>query len=313
MNGFLKLFMGLFLAFTLTGCIGEEYDFTPPTVTISTAIESRNKQSIELEEVNIDWNSDKHYKKETVDILSFARDQKPVSFKSGQKVDYDFDSQDFAIEELNVSIWKNNKEIKLEINDDRSFHLPIDEGEYVIVFDLRSDKGMAQFVGNILMAGSSQEQIFESFFHEKMKDMHIEEVGVSYELVQKEFNVVHEDDAIAVFREENSDGEEKIFIAYLVKVDNQWKWIQTRGTEWNSPVKWSSMNQPPYIYSGAISDNSIFEVYVGDEPSKIINVEGKKRYWYAISPTKDVEISIIKDDGSKEIIKEINHEELQSK
>ena len=96
-------------------------------------------------------------------------------------------------------------------------------------------------------------------------------------------------------------------------MDNQWEWIQTKGTEWTSPVKWSSMNQPPYIYSGEISDSSIFEVYVGDEPSKIINVEGKKRYWYAISPTKDVEISIIKEDGSKEIIKEINHEELQSK
>ncbi|PZX01261.1 hypothetical protein C7437_1173 [Psychrobacillus insolitus] len=313
MNGFLKLFMGFFLTFTLTGCIGEDYDFSPPTVTISTVSESMNEQSIELEEVNIDWDSDKHYKKETEDILSFAREQKPVSFKSGQKVDYGFDSQDFAIEELNVSLWKNNKEIKLEINDDRSFHLPKDEGEYVIVFDLRSDKGIAQFVGNILMAGSSQEQIFESFFHEKMKDMHIEEVGYSYGLVQMEFNVVHEDDAIAVFRENSEDDEEQISIAYIEKVDNQWEWIQTKGTEWTSPVKWSSMNQPPYIYSGEISDSSIFEVYVGDEPSKIINVEGEKRYWYAISPTKDVEISIIKEDGSKEIIKEINHEELQSK
>ncbi|WP_188006737.1 hypothetical protein GGGNBK_05100 [Sporosarcina sp. ANT_H38] len=73
------------------------------------------------------------------------------------------------------------------------------------------------------------------------------------------------------------------------------------------------MNQPPYIYSGAISDNSILEVYVGDEPSKIISVEGEKRFWYAISPTKDVEITLIKDDGSKEIIEEIDHEELQSK
>lgn len=151
MNGFLKLFMGLFLAFTLTGCIGEDYDFTPPTVTISTVIESENEQSIELEEVNIDWNSDKHYKKETEDILSFGREQKPVTFKSGQKVDYDFDSKDFLIEELNVSIWKNNKEIKLEINDDHSFHLPIEEGEYVIELNLRTDKGNAQYVGNVVI------------------------------------------------------------------------------------------------------------------------------------------------------------------
>ena len=107
-----------------------------------TVSESMNEQSIELEEVNIDWDSDKHYKKETEDILSFAREQKPVSFKSGQKVDYGFDSQDFAIEELNVSLWKNNKEIKLEINDDRSFHLPKDEGEYVIQLTFASIRGL---------------------------------------------------------------------------------------------------------------------------------------------------------------------------
>jgi len=312
MKGFLKLFMGLFLAFTLTGCIGEEYDFSPPTVTISAVVESMNEQSIELEEVNIDWDSDENYKKETEDILSFAREQKSVPFKSGQKVDYDFDSQDFAIEELNVSVWKDNKEIKLEINDDRSFHLPKEEGEYVIVFDLRSDKGIAQFVGNILMVGSSKEQTFESFFYEKLKDMHIGKVEYSIQLVQKEFNVVHEDDAIAIFRE-NSYGEDKIFIAYLELVDNQWKWIQTRGSNWGSPVKWSSMNQPPYIYSGAISNNSISEVYAGDEPSKIINIEDDKRFWYAISPTNDVEVTILKKDGSKETMEEINHKELQSK
>lgn len=311
MKGFLKLFMGLFLAFTLTGCIGEEYDLTPPTVTISTVTESMNVQSIELEEANTDWVSDKHYKKETEDILSFAREQNPVSFKSGQKVDFAFDSQDFSIEELNVSVWKDKKEIKLEINDDRSFHLPKEEGEYVIVYDLRADSGIAQFVGNILMVGSSQEQTFESFFYEKIKDMH-GKVEYSIQLVQKEFNVVHEDDAIAIFREIR-DGEDKIFIAYLEIVDNQWKWIQTRGSSWDSPVKWSSMDQPPYIYSGAISDNSISEVYVGDEPSKIIDIEDDKRFWYAISPTNDVEVTIIKKDGSKENIEEINHKELQSK
>lgn len=308
MNVVFKLFAGMFLFFTLTGCIGEQYDFTPPTVTISTAIESMNEQSIELEEVKIDWDSDKHYKKETEDILSFAKEQKPVTFKSGQKVSYDFDSQDFAIEELNISVWKNNEEIKLVTKEDRSFHLPEQEGEYVIVFDLRTNSGIAQYVGNILMVGSSSEQTFESFFHEKMNDKHMNKVEYSYELVQKEFNVVHEADAIAVFRE-SSNEEEKIFIAYFEKVDHQWQWIQTRGANWDSPVKWSSMNQPPFIYSGAISDRSISEVYVGNEPAKIIMVEDEKRFWYAISPTNDVEITIIKDDGSKEIMEENSHVE----
>lgn len=137
-----------------------------------------NEQSIELEEVNIDWDSDKHYKKETKDILSFTREQKSVSFKSAQKVDYHFDSQDFSIEELNVSVWKGNKEIKLEINDDRSFHFPKEEGEYVIVFNLRSDNGIAQFVGNIVMVGSSQEQTFKSFFMKSSRISILEKMNI---------------------------------------------------------------------------------------------------------------------------------------
>jgi hypothetical protein len=160
------------------------------------------------------------------------------------------------------------------------------------------------------IAGCSQEQTFDHFFHGKMESMHIGEVDYTYELIQKEFNVVHENDAIAIFKE-NSEGKEKIFIAYFEKMDDQWQWIQTLGSEWNSPVKWSSMTQPPYIYSGAINDHSITEVYAGDEPAKIINVEDDKRFWYAISPTSDVEVTLIKDNGSKEMIEEINDQELQ--
>lgn len=147
MNVFKKLFMGLFLVCLLTGCIGEEYDFTPPTVTLND-YPSLNE---ELIEANINWRveNNEQLEKETEDILSFARDQKQFHINSGQKVSYDFDNQDFAIEELNVSVWKNDKEIKLDLNNERSFYFPKEEGEYVIVFDLRSDRGIAQYVGNI--------------------------------------------------------------------------------------------------------------------------------------------------------------------
>lgn len=105
----------------------------------------------ELIEANIDWRieNNEQLKKETEDILSFAREQKQFHINSDQKVSYDFDSQDFAIEELDVSVWKDDKEIKLELYDDRSFYFPKEEGIYVIVFDLRSDRGIAQYVGNI--------------------------------------------------------------------------------------------------------------------------------------------------------------------
>ncbi|OAB44941.1 hypothetical protein [Paenibacillus antarcticus] len=57
------------------------------------------------------------------------------------------------------------------------------------------------------------------------------------------------------------------------------------------------MNQAPCIYSG-------------DEPGKIINVKEGKKFWYIISPIKDVEVIAVKEDGTKEIIKDNNHEEL---
>ncbi|OKP93066.1 hypothetical protein A3848_06190 [Paenibacillus sp. P32E] len=155
------------------------------------------------------------------------------------------------------------------------------------------------------MVGCSQPQTFESFFNEKLEHLHIGEENYSYKLVHKEFNVVHQDDAVAIFKENNKRGEQ-IFIAYLEKRDKQWSWIQTRGAEWNSPMKWSSMNQPPFIYSGTISGDSIREVYAGEELAQIIDVEEGKRFWYAISPIKDVQVMVVKEDGTKEIIDEFD-------
>lgn len=57
------------ILFLLTGCIGEDYDFTPPSVTLF-------ESDIPLIEANIDWSSDKQYKKETKDILLLAKKQK---------------------------------------------------------------------------------------------------------------------------------------------------------------------------------------------------------------------------------------------
>jgi hypothetical protein len=124
-------------------------------------------------------------------------------------------------------------------------------------------------------------------------------------------NVVHQDDAIAVFKEHNQRGEQ-IFIAYFERQNGNWMWKQTRGAEWDTPVQWSSMHEPPYIYSGAISDNSISEVYAGNNKAKIITVQGNKRFWYAISDQKDVEVKFIKKDGTQEIIEEIDEEFLKN-
>jgi hypothetical protein len=148
---------------------------------------------------------------------------------------------------------------------------------------------------------------FENFFYQKIGELHKQREVYSYNLIHTELNAVHEDDAIAVFLENTNQGEQ-IFIAYFEKQHNQWEWKQTRGADWNSPINWSFMNQAPYIYSGTLSDHSITEVYVGEEPAKIITVKGNKRFWYAISPVSGVEVKIVTEDGNKKILEEFEHE-----
>ncbi|WP_303859742.1 hypothetical protein [Alkalibaculum bacchi] len=65
------------------------------------------------------------------------------------------------------------------------------------------------------------------------------------------------------------------------------------------------MNHVPYIYSVAIDDTLISEVYAGEAPAKIIQVEGNKRFWYAVSDKKEVQVTVVKSDGTREIIEEI--------
>ncbi|MCA0970844.1 hypothetical protein LCM20_09600 [Halobacillus litoralis] len=137
----------LFFVFLLSGCIGENYDFTPPSVSVSDTYGSR---TLELEEANINWNSDKTYTKETEDIISLAKDQEPVYFEAGEQASILFDSQDFMVEDLSAYVWQDESETDLQVKD-REFSMPEEEGEYVMVVDLVSDSGTAQYVGNIVI------------------------------------------------------------------------------------------------------------------------------------------------------------------
>jgi hypothetical protein len=158
-----------------------------------------------------------------------------------------------------------------------------------------------------LLIGCSKEETFEEFFPRTLNEMHKGEENYSYSIVLKEFNVVHENDAIAIFID-NKNKEETILITYYEKENGNWYWRRTTGTRWDSPIRWSSMNQVPYIYLGAINDNSITEVYAGKIPATIVEVEGDKRIWYAISATKDVEVKVVKGDGTYEIVEQTQGE-----
>ncbi len=144
MRVFLKLFIGLGIIFVLTGCLGENYDFTPPSIKLSTV-------NAQLKEANIDWDSDKHYEKKTEDIISLAKKQPPISVTPGQQESIEFDSEDFAVKELSVSLLKKNGKIKINLKDDRSFYFPKETGEYVMEVNLLTDSGSAQYVGNIVI------------------------------------------------------------------------------------------------------------------------------------------------------------------
>lgn len=148
MNKFWKMLVGLFFTFSLTGCFGESYDFNPPSVKLSS---NSNIESEELVEATIVWREEGNKVKKELkikDISSLAKQQPLMNFIAGEKVDLLFEHTDFAPKGLSVSVWQNDKKSDLKVSD-ISFNLPKKEGEYVIEVNLHTDRGNAQYVGNI--------------------------------------------------------------------------------------------------------------------------------------------------------------------
>ncbi|WP_226671953.1 hypothetical protein [Rossellomorea aquimaris] len=150
MRNYIKSFLCLFLTFFMTGCIGEDYDFTPPTLTL---MNTDSVDSVELTETNIDWRgkNSKPLGKEIKEVVDFTREQKELTFPSGQQVDLLFDSEDFAVEELRAFLWLGNEKLQLDMGENRSFTFPKGKGSYVLEVDLQTDRGNAQYVGNIVI------------------------------------------------------------------------------------------------------------------------------------------------------------------
>ena len=66
MNRYLNIAIGLLSLFLLSGCFGETYDYSHPTVMVITPIGIDIQET--LAEANIDWKYDDKYNKETEDI-----------------------------------------------------------------------------------------------------------------------------------------------------------------------------------------------------------------------------------------------------
>ncbi|WP_251645877.1 hypothetical protein [Rummeliibacillus stabekisii] len=135
--------------FLLTGCFGESYDFSPPTVSLSSsnAIISKEK----LAEANIKWYQDNVFNKKTDNLFSLARKQEPILVKKGSQLELNIENGYDDLENIEVSIWKGQQETILGIEEDKTFYLPKVEGEYMIVVELDTSKGMAQYVGNLMI------------------------------------------------------------------------------------------------------------------------------------------------------------------
>ena len=78
----MKIFkLCMIVVFILTGCIGENYDFSPPAINLSS---DSNIKSEELAEANIDWRGvgNNPIEKEIKDIIALAKKQQPMYFNT---------------------------------------------------------------------------------------------------------------------------------------------------------------------------------------------------------------------------------------
>jgi len=141
----MKLSLGILLALSLSGCIGEDYDFSPPAVTLQPDDAAQQEQ---LAEANIEWLYDEQYNKKTDDIFALANKQNKLFLTTGQRVQLTLDHGDFKLDGIAIYSWHNNERVTLPFDEkDQSFAAPAEAGDYVVEVELAADKGQAQYVG----------------------------------------------------------------------------------------------------------------------------------------------------------------------
>ncbi|MCJ1907729.1 hypothetical protein [Planococcus ruber] len=142
-----RLAIGLMLLICLAGCIGENYDFTPPGITLSG---SAPVEWDELAEADVDWlgPENKRIDTEVEDFLAFADEQPEMRFVAGEMVDLLFEHGDFDFQSLSVRLWHGGEETAVEV-EDLAFTLPDTTGDYLIEVNLLTDRGSAQYAGKL--------------------------------------------------------------------------------------------------------------------------------------------------------------------
>lgn len=147
MKVLLNIFIGSIIVFTLTGCIGEEYDFTPPTITL---LGEMGFESDPLVEANVTWRGPENVsiKKEVSDLMAFSQKQPQLFYVTGEKVTMLFDHTDFDERSLQMYLWNSEQKIGL-VAANGDIKLPEENGEFILEIILETNRGKAQYVGRM--------------------------------------------------------------------------------------------------------------------------------------------------------------------
>lgn len=141
-----KLLTTVLLIFVLTGCIGEDYDFSPPKAEITL-----NK--IPLKTVVVKWNVGQKVYSRNKDILKTAEKMPVANVIAGDKDFINFNHGDYAIQSLDLTFIKDGKEGKIKkldlVDTSQDFKFPLKTGHYIIQVELSTESGNVTYVGSI--------------------------------------------------------------------------------------------------------------------------------------------------------------------
>lgn len=155
------IFAGVLFIILLTGCIGEDYDVGVPAAYLQ--VGSKIHKAL-LTEANVSWSSSSGEIDETIDnIEEFGSAQEEIRVSPNQKASLEFKENEenggdiWTDPTITASLWKNGKQTNINLKDSTEFHFPTNEGNYVLEVNFIDKANKAQYIGNIAIDKTSQQ------------------------------------------------------------------------------------------------------------------------------------------------------------
>jgi len=158
---FLSIFIGLASMFSMTACIGEDYDIGVPSAYIEVTIASSYLQ-YPLTKANIIWSSSIGDENQTVeDMKEFGLKQDKIWVYGNQEARFDVveneeNGGDSWPESISAKLWRNGESTDIEVNENGEFKIPDIEGNYVLEVLTRNAANRAQYVGNVVIEAADK-------------------------------------------------------------------------------------------------------------------------------------------------------------